>query len=126
MEDLRGDLVKACESLAVEQNVRELAIKLLSQCMTPAGEALQTTQVLRVSHRSAEVRAPHTAAFIEHSLQADELKRLKFACLLYLSKRVRSLDPSAEPSSWGLPEVLEYFELRCAHTLDAFSFLDIL
>ncbi len=45
-------------------------------------------------------------------MQIDEVKRLKFACLLYLSKKVRSKDPVSEQTTWGLPEILQYFDLR--------------
>ncbi len=45
MEELRVDLDKACKSLEVEQDVQELATKMLDRCFTPAGETLQTAQV---------------------------------------------------------------------------------
>lgn len=46
MEELRLDLNKACTSLDVEQDVRELAAKMLDRCFTPASETLQTAQVI--------------------------------------------------------------------------------
>ena len=45
-------------------------------------------------------------------VQFDEVTRLKFACLLYLSKKVRTKDPASEQTKWGLPEILKYFDLR--------------
>lgn len=49
MEELRVDLDKACTSLNVEQDVQELANKMLDRCFTSAGETLQTAQVRCVS-----------------------------------------------------------------------------
>ena len=42
------DLDKACKNLNVEQDVQELAVKMLDRCFTPAGETLQTAQVRSV------------------------------------------------------------------------------
>ena len=112
MEELRIDLNKACESLGVEEDVRELATKMLDRCFSPASETIHTAQVRRVQLSDGELTDHTKSIHPLFSLQDDEVKRLKFACLLYLSKKVRSKDPVAESASWGLPEVLKHFKLR--------------
>lgn len=113
MEDLRGDLQKACESLNIEEDIRELALKMLDRCFTPAGETLQTAQVVSDLLSGASIIANVIPPCkFERIMQVEEMKRLKFACLLYLSKKVRSKDPAEEEANWGLPEVLDHFKLR--------------
>jgi len=51
-------------------------------------------------------------SYIERTLQEEEQKRLRFACLLYVSKKVRSRDTSEDQKTWGLSEILKEFDLR--------------
>ena len=50
-------------------------------------------------------------------LQGEDHERLRSACLLYLSKKVRGKDSSVEQNSWGIAELLKEFDLRYAQPL---------
>jgi hypothetical protein len=113
MEAKQADLGKACERLGVEKDVRELAEKILDRCANLTGEMLHSGQV--GAGTSDELCAPRSVhhglwdTFIERTLQGEEQKRLRFACLLYFSKKVRSRE---DQKTWGLSEILKEFDLR--------------
>lgn len=116
MEAYQAELRKACDRLSVEKDVRELAEKILDRCANLTGETLHSAQV--GFGISDELIAPYLGpgrlwdSYIERTLQEEEQKRLRFACLLYVSKKVRSRDTSEDQKTWGLSEILKEFDLR--------------
>lgn len=111
MEGLRADLENACNSLQVEDDVKELALKMLERCLPPTVEPLQSAQVRQIS-RTQQGKIHNERNNISKLPQVEDVRRLKLACLLYLSKKVRSRDLFPGPTTWGLSEILKHFRLR--------------
>ena len=47
-----------------------------------------------------------------HSVQSEDVKRLAFACVLYLGTKVRARDSAIQTSGVSLREILVSFDIR--------------